>query len=217
MFELEGAIDTWRMELARERTLAPDALDELEDHVRAAFAAHVAAGMEPGAAFAAAQDRLGRPAALCGEFMKVESSVWRRLMVVGWALFAVAFFMPVESYDLALFNLRWGGGAVLGYDAFVLALRGEAGTVGVLSALTNFLVLASVWWWPTSRRRLVLASSVMIFGAAVLNAWWLISVEAIRDLHVGYYMWLSSFVIVGGGLAMRARQVALKERVALAA
>lgn len=130
--------------------------------------------------------------------------------VPAWFLPAVR--LPGESF---------GGGPTLGWEAFVLALRpilGDDVDIGVplgvwmvSSAASNALLvvaLALVCWRPSSLNRRLMW---WLVAATAVNLYWACLPELLPDLRLGYYLWLSAFV-----LSVFATRSALRER-ALAA
>ena len=96
---------------------------------------------------------------------------------------------------------------VPGWQAFASAVR-FGGPLGVLSALTNVLLLATVV--PAWRRWVQRTRSVapILAGAAVFNLliWsWAASGDEDLELRFGYYAWVASFALVAGGLWRRGR------------
>lgn len=146
---------------------------------------------------------------------------WRRLVFVGWALFAVSFVLPAYS-EGRLFPPPPGADdpppvvetdPEPGWAAFLNALLfGEP--TGRASALTNLLVLASLATLRTkwTRRRLVGGRWLpLVLGAAgILNLvyWpiWVAGNDSVAQLLVGYWVWAVSFVGVAVGLWMLARE-----------
>lgn len=207
MFDLDDAVRSWRKDFTRERAFSTSDLDELEDHLRAAYEVELDLnpGLAPARAFTDACEILGAPTALSGEFAKVEGKAWRRLIRTGWLVYAVSFFLPVAHYGITLFSLEDGG--LPGIEAFLLALRGAGGVAGVFSALTNLvMVLTFRRIADAGRGRVGLLAALMI-AATIMNLWWLVEVDPVSDLYAGYYAWLSSFGLVGTGLALRARSL----------
>ncbi|MFQ5705008.1 MAG: permease prefix domain 1-containing protein [Gemmatimonadales bacterium] len=215
MFELESAIRTWRREFRQQQALTDKALDELEDHLRSDYEAHMATGLSSEEAFALSRERLGQPSELSPEFKKVEGRGWRRLIIAGWSLFAISFFLPVHTWGITLWHNNIGDGVVPGVQAFLAALSGEAGVIGVLSAGTNFVMVLTAWSL-SARARNVRPFAAATIVAALLNGWWLYEVETIANLRIGYFLWLASFGLVGTGLVMKAlsgRRVAARQTV----
>ena len=204
MFDVDGAVRAWRGEMTRARGLTEWDLDELEDHLRAAYdlELHLSPDMEPASAFALARETLGSPSELSREFAKVGGGAWRGLLAVGLVTLVVSFFLPAHRYDVG------------GLYAFLLAIQGEGGVLGVLSALTNFLAPAALASWKLtgeSRFRGWLAGGAMLL-AATLNLWWLSYVDHLSDLRVGYFAWVASFALTGAALLLRAKELPAPER-----
>ncbi len=207
MFELDDAVRAWRTGFARERSFTTGDLDELEDHLRAAYELelHLDPGLAPSTAFAHACDTLGSAADLSGEFAKVEGKAWRRLVRTGWAVYALAFLLPVARYGITLGQGDFHDGLLPGIEALLLALKGAGGVTGIFSALTNLVMILTFGRISDAGRSRVGMLAALMLAATVLNLWWLVAVDQVSDLYAGYYAWLASFELVGTGLALRAR------------
>lgn len=207
MFDLERSIRDWRNELALQRSLSTNQIDELEDHLRSTYRSLVEIGLLLPEAWAHAREALGTSTELSTEFRKVDGVAWRRFLVAGWAMFAVSFFLPVHDFGLELFNFEIADGVLPGFQAFLLALKGEAGVVGIVSALTNAVMLITMWRIANRGRNAIVVLAGLAATAALTNAWWLTSVDVLADLRVGYYVWWASFGFASAGLMLRARAV----------
>jgi len=211
MFELDAAIRTWRNELVRQQTLTKDDLDELEDHFRATCEELVETGIAPDQAVALTRRALGEPRELATEFRKNDDPWWRRFIRAGWVMFAVSFVLPVHTWGITIFDTTVGDGAVPGVQAFLIALQGEGGPLGVISALTNVAMLFTFWKLAGRGHRSIVKVMLPMMGAALLNGWWLLEVDRMSELMIGYYTWWASFGTVASGLALRARALSTRE------
>lgn len=207
MFSLELAVAKWRDDLAKEGSLSRKDLDELEDHLRFSYEAYIAGGLQPALAFESARDDIGTPAELFAEFSKMDDPLWRRLMTAGWSAFLVSFFLPVHKYGISLFKTDIFSGDVPGFEAFVYSVTGESGLIGTLSALTNLLLIGTMWKIADYGRTGIFTWTGIIMAATLLNLWWI--TEGIADLRPGYYLWCASFGTVASGLFLRARELAV--------
>ena len=207
MFDLDGALRGWRAAFVRDRSFAVSDLDELEDHLRAAYEVelYLDPRLVPAEAFERARAGLGAPADLSGEFAKVEGKAWRRLLTAGWVMFAVSWFLPVHHYGITLGQTDVHEGILPGFQAFLLALQGAGGPVGVLSALTNLAMAATFWRIRDAGRSRVAVLAALLLTSVALNLFWLFWADQPSDLLAGYYAWTGSFGIVGSGLLLRAR------------
>lgn len=211
MFDLDRAVLTWRRSFAGERTFSTDDLDELEDHLRAAYELELelSPGLAPARAFSQACETLGRAETLSVEFAKVAGRGWRRLLWAGRLAYGVSFLLPVARYGITLtapngsltMNLHEGG--LPGIQAFLLALAG--GPVAAASALTNAVMLLTFWRMGNAGRGRLSLLAVLLGACAVLNLSWLVLARPASDLFAGYYAWLGSFAVTGAALAVRAR------------
>lgn len=137
--------------------------------------------------------------------------LWRRVLVAGWGVFVVSFLLPTcvnyvrvpsPSGDSSL--LPFGDAA--GWEAFLWALVGTAGTLGTISAATNLVILGSALhgkWSPGARWPvLVLTGATLLNGSFWL--FWVVS-ESDKVLQVGYFAWVASFACVTAALWLRGR------------
>jgi hypothetical protein len=210
VFDLEVAVAGWRAGFARDRAFSRFDLDELEDHLRAAYEVelHLNPGLAPAAAFDQARAVLGAPEELSGEYAKVEGTSWRRLVTVGWVMFAVSWFLPVHRGGITLADLDWGEGLLPGIQAFLVAFDYGDSFFGVASALTNLLMAATFWRISDAGRLRATLSTAFLLAGMALNLWWLVEADPATDLLAGYYAWAASFGVVGAGLAARAMDLA---------
>ncbi len=215
MFDLDAAVRAWKEALASERSLAGADLDELEDHVRCKVETLMSRGVDEERAWTAARDTIGAPEELSAEFRKVGGGAWRMLVRVGWVLFAAAFFLPVHRYGLSHVDLKVDSGVLPGIEAFLVALK--SGPAGAVSALTNFVMLLTMWRISARGRPWVLALTLTMWAATCLNAWWMVDADPITDLRLGYFLWWTSFGVVSTGLALRVRSAAPHAETATAA
>jgi hypothetical protein len=80
MFDLESQIRAWRSDLAAAMGNVPDALDELESHLRDDIDRRIQRGAGAQSAFEAARAQLGEPARLAQEFARTRERRW----IPGW-------------------------------------------------------------------------------------------------------------------------------------
>ena len=218
MFDLDAEVRRWRKHAEGKSSLSPREVDELEDHLRARIDLELEldAGLVPAQAFAAASEDVGEPAALSREFVKAGQPRWRRLLTVGLAMFAVSWFLPALA-DYGASPPRAPDGTVLprqvdlviGWEAFRFALTHFAGIAGMLSALTNVLML--VVGIRVYRKRAPDArwAFPLMAAATAVNSlywpYWVISEDGL-GLRVGYVLWTASFALVAIALWLCARE-----------
>ena len=137
---------------------------------------------------------------------------WRRMLVAGWLLFAVSFLLPAlvnyvrvpspSGGEPSLLNL----GDAAGWEAFLWALSGIAGPPGVISALTNLLVLGGVLhgrWSPVARWPVIVLAAATLLNASFWP-FWVVS-EGDKSLRIGYFAWVASFACVAVAFWLRRR------------
>lgn len=215
MFDLDREVRRWRQREIRRSSLSPRELDELEDHLRARvdLELELNAGLTPARAFAVTRDELGAGSALSKEFAKVGTPRWRRLMMAGWALFAVSFILPAVSEPMPPFpdNLVL---SLTGWKAVRWSLSGLAGPLGIFSACTNALMLATGIWMGRNRGRCPRWAVTTMAAVAAFNLlfWplWVVG-EGGMTLRVGYFAWTSSFACTATALWLRGREWASAE------
>jgi hypothetical protein len=210
MFDLDAAVRNWRKDLAAEGTLSKSDLDELEDHLLLAYQADVDTGLQPASAFDNARGDVGAIAELTAEFEKLDSGSWRQFLSAGWAMFVLAFFLPVHDAGIAWFGSGSGAdaGTFPGFEAFYYAITGELGFIGFLSALTNALMGLTLLRSADNDRCNVFVLAGILVAATFLNLYWM--VDGLADLRIGYFMWLTSFASVAAGYLVRARELSDK-------
>ena len=76
MFNLDQAIAEWRRQMAAGGIKIPEALDELESHLRDDIERQMRSGSDAEQAFAAAVQRIGRANILKSEFEKIGGTTW---------------------------------------------------------------------------------------------------------------------------------------------
>ncbi|MGE0442780.1 MAG: hypothetical protein AB7L66_11985 [Gemmatimonadales bacterium] len=209
MFELDRAVSDWRRTFARERAFSDDDLDELEDHLRAAFEVEVmlAPALAPERAFRQACEGLGLPRAVAREFAKVGGRAWRWLLRAGQLLFGAAFLLPVARYGITLADPSLKDGLLPGIQALLLAVTGLGGALGLLSGLTNLVMLGTFRNLREAGRARVRLLARLLTASALINLSWLVLRDDRGDLFVGYYAWLTGFAVAASALWLRARQV----------
>lgn len=137
---------------------------------------------------------------------------WRRVLVAGWLLFAVSFLLPALVNYVRVPSPSGGEPSLLnfgdtaGWEAFLWALSGMAGPPGVISALTNLLVLGGVLhgrWSPVARWPLFVLAAATLLNASFWP-FWVVS-EGDKSLRIGYFAWVASFACVAVAFWLRRR------------
>ena len=138
--------------------------------------------------------------------------LWRRVLAGGWVVFAVSFLLPTcvnyvrvpsPSGDSSL--LPFGDAA--GWEAFLWAAGGVADSPGVVSALTNVLVLGTALhgkWSPGARWPVLVLAAATLLNASFWP-FWVVS-EGDKVLQVGYFAWVASFACVAAAFWLRVRE-----------
>ena len=215
MFDLDTAVQDWRWRMERRSSLSAREVDELEDHLRARvdLELELDGALTPVQAFAAASENVGEPAALSREFARAGAPRWRRLLVAGWALFAVSWFLPV------LLDYPGNGSSTLwGWQAFLLTLEWTGTPIETISGLSNALIVVTLLKIGGTRPPKTRWLTGLVTGAAVLNLYWWVTLALIddpygggwfartTDLRIGYWAWAGSFICIAAALWLRARE-----------
>ena len=106
MFNLDQAIAEWRRQMAAGGIKIPEALDELESHLRDDIERQMRSGSDAEQAFAAAVQRIGRANILKSEFEKIGGTTWALIsklksMLAGFVGGRSAVPFPsLDSFDL---------------------------------------------------------------------------------------------------------------------
>ena len=212
MFDLDAELRRWRERQERTSSLSPRELDELEDHLiaRIDLLLETNAALAPKQAFALARKELGKSAALSSEFAKSGKPRWRKLLLVGWAMYAVSFFLPVSQVYWTPESGMPGLRPVWGWQAFFGSLLVTAGNpISLVSGLSNFLVLGTFLKLRGTRPPESTWLMLGLMGAALLNLNW--AWDEGLETGVGYWIWAASFPCIASALWMRARERAPAE------
>jgi hypothetical protein len=197
VFDLEGRIQQWRQALAGTLGDRPEAIDELEGHLREEVQRLVQSGQAPERAWETAVRRLGEPGRLAEEFAKVPAAPWLPARLVALALAVLAA------------GLAWWLLSRLGHGAFgpLLACHVFAVTLGytltfAVGALAGWSLVARAMAGRDARRAEAFRSTAWKLSAlalaltaagVLLGGWWA------RD-HLGHFWGWDSREIGGLGV-----------------
>ena len=211
MFDLDREVQRWREHQVRRSSLSPRELDELEDHLRARvdLELELDAGLTPARAFALAREELGTGAALSKEFARAGALRWHRILVFGWAMFALSFLLPTLRFEFSYESVQvW---SLTGYEAFWAAVT-EGGFRHALCNVAMLLTLPALWHGRVRGGRW-LAGGIGLMGLYILETGFSLprgSGSFSASLQLGYFVWATSFVCAAVGLWLRARDWAPK-------
>jgi hypothetical protein len=145
MFDLNKAINSWRMNLSEKQTCAKSDIDEMETHLREEIESLTASKLSEQEAFLVATHRLGDPDTLADEFAKVNTSIlWRRRlfwMVAGILSYIAAAYIT-RSASTCFVVMAW----FAGFNGYSL------GIVDVVSQVVFFLAVIFVFYRIVRRR-----------------------------------------------------------------
>ena len=136
MFQLEQAIKDWKADFSSDGTMTPEAVDELECHLRDSIEIlSGSAKLSEEEAFLVAQNRLGIPQKIGNEFAKVnQRQVWLKraiLFISGYLL--ISLFMKLIALDHLL--------------AGFIAVRLDSPVSGIVLQLAAGLIGVTVLLW----------------------------------------------------------------------
>ena len=197
-------------------SLSPRELDELEDHLRARvdLELDLDATLAPSRAFAIARDAFGEPKALSEEFSRAGRPSWRRLLLAGWAMYIVSWWLPIFGPGVAgLFgaDASWStpaywmvGGSAL--DGWIIPL---------IPNLAMILTISVLWRSWRSRARwltwVVGALGILGLGLGIVSFFhpptFTINGEfaGYSQLGLGYWAWSAAHGVVAAALHLRNR------------
>lgn len=118
--------------------------------------------------------------------------------IVAFIMFVAAWFFPVHKEGITLAD-----GLLPGWQAFMLAFM--YGPLGIPSALSNglfFVLLYMMTKSPGAKLEPWLKPAFVI--AAGWNAWPVVMIGPFEDFLIGYWLWLSSFVVMAISLVLTA-------------
>jgi hypothetical protein len=164
MFDLEGALQKWRIALSAESRLTSEQMDELEVHVRDVIDCVSSDELSDEEKFLVATQRLGHPAHLREEYEKLTPwATWRVPMF--WAMVGVACVLGVEAVlDLAV---PTGAMVAARLNLPLVWLEGWAFVVCVGGPLVAF---ASVALWMRRYSAAHLRSEKAVFATVTVAA-----------------------------------------------
>lgn len=127
--------------------------------------------------------------------MGTRRTPWFGILILGWLLYGISLAVPAVIADDPFGSDIHAGLEAAGYATTGLFL--DAPWYGVPSGLTNLFLLWSVW--AIGRSTPSLTFGIIMLSLAVFNLGWL--TEPMKgdydELLIGYYLWVSAFVLVG--------------------
>ncbi|MDE0073234.1 MAG: hypothetical protein OXR82_00470 [Gammaproteobacteria bacterium] len=94
-----------------------------------------------------------------------------------------------------------------GWEAFLYALFGWGGILGITSALTNLLMVATAFhgkWSARERWPVIVLAAAAVFN---LGYWlWWVADDGGSTLEIGYYVWVASFACATVAFRLRAQK-----------
>ena len=213
--DMDRVVSAWRTQVSRTSSLSVRELDELEDHLRARAILEMEfdVALTPQRAVGLAAEELGEARTLAHEFAHAGKPRWRRLMVAGWGLWAVAWALPVSDFGSRTLTLA----EIVRGDLASLASRGSlTSLLGLLAlALMNVPMLLTLCRFPNALpriRRLRMATwlvtanalGVLVIGGGFVVRW-LRAGATLSDVPLGSGWWLytASLACVTAAMWMR--------------
>jgi hypothetical protein len=160
MFDLEKQIVGWRRQMRASGLKSPEALDELEGHLREELARQQKLGLSASAAFEAAIQQMGQTGAVAGEFGKTARAPKASPgVMVGICAVLVASIVWLSGFTLNQMNVSIGG-QIQAYAAVLLSL---AIACGWRYAVPFLPVVANPW------KRAVVAGGCVLAGILICS------------------------------------------------
>ena len=207
MFDLNAEVLRWRKDAEGKSSLSPREVDELEDHLRARvdLELELDAGLVPARAFAVARDDIGEATTLSREFARAGTPRWRKLLVAGWAMFAVSFFLPALGTDF-FGSQSWDSGYQVVWDIL------SDGAVPLMLPNLGMLMTLHLLRDPRPRGRWI-ERILRVAGLTGIGIGLLVLVRAMQSdgmgvfmLGIGYWMWTASLICMAVALRARTRE-----------
>lgn len=213
--DMDRVVSAWRTRVSRTSSLSVCELDELEDHLRARALLEMEfdVALTPQRAVRLAAEELGETRTLAREFVHAGRPRWRRLIVAGWGLWAVACALPLSSFG----GRTVTSAELLRADLANLASRGSlTSLLGLLAfALLNVPMVLTLCRFRNARPRigrlrmatwLVTANAlgVLVIGSGFVMRW-LSAGATLSDVPLGSGWWLytASLACVAAAMWMR--------------
>src|SRR5271165_3590007 len=102
MFDLDKAVAEWRRQMRSAGVKHPDALNELESHLREEIGRQMARGKSGPRALEIAVHEIGRPDLLKNEFGKIERNYVKKTLIILLGIFGILFGPAILLPALAL-------------------------------------------------------------------------------------------------------------------
>ncbi len=136
---------------------------------------------------------------------------WQVLLIAGWSVYAISFFLPVSDgrgWEAFLFALGLLPAPDFGNPELRTQTFLSTTPWAFSSGVTNVAMLVSPLAWWSGKRKALKVLLIALLVALVLNLQWVIQAApegALGDLQIGYYAWWSSFATVAAGVVLRYR------------
>ena len=145
MFDLEKAVEEWKLDLRRTESVSRENSLELEEHLRETIGDLVGNGLTQLEAFWVAETRLGASSSLGDEFSKVNgNSVWRGRIT--WMLFG---YLGVSAFASAVSGITRAAGT---FSSLVGLGGASAAVVAIMIAFASWAIFLAVLYHLSSRR-----------------------------------------------------------------
>jgi hypothetical protein len=138
-------------------------------------------------------------------------------MIVGAFIYVLAWLLPALKHKFDFLGIS-SVDTYYGWNAFLFTLTSKlpdkdssflewyAYFITKGSALSNFIMTGTLLDVFLNTGYLHPAIQTALFACAVLNTIWLFG-ENVRDLRIGYYLWVGSFFLIAAALATRSKDV----------
>lgn len=198
-YDLNAAIENWRLELAAQPNLASDDRRELETHLRDTIAELRRRGLNDEESFVLARHRVGQPQKLADEFVKENpAKIWRERVL--WICFAGFLLNALEntinSINMAMMPVRtgsfydWIGGPEILFMLqilipLILALALASGKMIPLFSKLTLLIGSRLRFAITSLVVIAITTGVSLSATFMYNA--RINYPTVHNFSVSYW------------------------------
>lgn len=119
--------------------------------------------------------------------------------VLSWLLPVLDDYVGWQAFRVALTP-------IVPYDDFSAGRNWQQSAVSFASGMTNILFVLALGALASARSAWLRASPWVLVAAAILNLYWFVMMgDDRRELRIGYYLWVMSFLLLAGAAHLRAR------------
>ena len=126
----------------------------------------------------------------------------KALIILGWSLFILCLFLPVEYEESKLNGFVFAGFAI---ERIPLIFNWNSWPTIPISGISNILALFSIFIIYIKNVRLLIYLSLLFFVFFINNASY--NFPEMKELSSGYYSWLISYIILTIGCILQVKSL----------